>query len=193
MEIKNLLDIHSREEFYQWMMEHHDREQVCWVRSNRADKAVPGIIGYVDAVEVALCFGWVDSTQKRIDDGKPIQRFTPRRKGSEWCEMNIERCRRLIRLGEMTDAGRAVLPDMDPDHFKFEEWVLDALKEDPAVWENYCRFPDSYKRIKIYRIQHYADTGRQEQASTALQHFIDDTRKGKLSRGWSDGGRLENY
>ena len=193
MEVTNLLDIHTREELYAWYLANHDKVSGFWIRVNRAKEPYPGVVGYVDAVEVALCFGWVDSTQKRIDDGKPIQRFTPRRKGSEWCEMNIERCRRLIRLGEMTDAGRAVLPDMDPDHFKFEEWVLDALKEDPAVWENYCRFPDSYKRIKIYRIQHYADTGRQEQASTALQHFIDDTRKGKLSRGWSDGGRLENY
>lgn len=191
MEVINLLDIHSREEFYQWMMDNHDKQQVCWIRSNRADKAVPGTIRYVDAVEVALCFGWIDSTQKRIDEGKPIQRFTPRRKGGLWCEQNIERCRRLIRLGEMTPAGEAVLPDMDPDHFIFQDWVVAALREDPVVWKNYCSFPDSYKRIKIYRIQHYADTGRMEQAKVTLQHFIEDTRKGRMQRGWDDFGRLK--
>ena len=116
MEITNLLDVHSRQELYRWFLEHHDREKVCWVRTNRAEKEIPGVIGYVDAVEVALCFGWIDSTQKRGDDGRPLQRLTPRRKNSSWTELNIERCRRLIRLGEMTPAGLAVLPDMDPAH-----------------------------------------------------------------------------
>ena len=119
MEVTNLLDIYTREEFYQWFLENHDKEKVCWIRINRAEKPIPDVVSYVDAVEVALCFGWIDSTQKRIDGGKPIQRFTPRRKGCIWCEQNIERCRRLIKLGEMTPAGKAVLPDMNPDHFVF--------------------------------------------------------------------------
>ena len=193
MEITNLIDIHTRKELYQWYLQNHDKEKVLWIRVNRAEKEVPGIVGYVDAVEVALCFGWIDSTQKRIDDGKPIQRFTPRRKGCIWCEQNIERCRRLIKLGEMTPAGEAVLPDMNPDHFVVYDWVVDALKADPIVWANYLSFPDAYKRIKIFRIQHYNDTKRHGQAIVALQHFIEDTRKGKMQRNWSDGGRLENY
>lgn len=193
MEITNLIDIHTRKELYQWYLQNHDKEKVLWIRVNRAEKEVPGIVGYVDAVEVALCFGWIDSTQKRIDDRKPIQRFTPRRKGCIWCEQNIERCRRLIKLGEMTPAGEAVLPDMNPDHFVFYDWVVDALKADPIVWANYLSFPDAYKRIKIFRIQHYNDTKRHSQAIVALQHFIEDTRKGKMQRNWSDGGRLENY
>ena len=77
------------------------------------------------------------------------------------------------------------------NHFIFQDWVVAALREDPVVWKNYCGFPDSYKRIKIYRIQHYADTGRMEQAKTALQHFMEDTRKGRMQRGWDDFGRLK--
>lgn len=190
MEVTNLLDIHSREELYAWYLANHDKTRSFWLRVNRADKPVPGVVGYIDAVEVALCFGWIDSTQKRIDDGKPIQRFSPRSKRSNWCEQNVERCRRLIRLGEMTPAGKAVLPDMDPDHFVFYDWVLDALKADPVAWENFQRFPEVYKRIKIDRIQHYTDTERPEQAQTALQRFVEDTHNGKIQRGWNDGGRL---
>lgn len=193
MDIINLLDLHTREEFRRWLAENHDREDVCWLRSNRAEKPVPGIISYIDAVEVALCYGWIDSTQRRIDDGKPIQRFTPRRKGSVWCERNIERCRRLIKLGEMTPAGYAVLPDMDPAHFVIRPWVLDALRADAEAWQHFQTFPPAYCRIRIFMIQHYADTGRQEQARQALERFVADTHAGKMLRGWSDYGRLENY
>lgn len=193
MEVTNLLDITTREELYQWYLDNHDKEQVCWVRTNRAAKPVPGVVGYIDAVEVALCFGWIDSTQKRGDDGRPIQRFTPRRKNGIWCEQNVERCRRLIKRGEMTPSGEAVLPDMDPDHFVFYDWVIDTLKADEQTWKNYQAFPDNYKRIKIWRIQHYADTRRMDEAQKALKKFVDDTHNGKMQRGWSDEGKLINY
>ena len=138
MEVTNLLDIHTREELYQWYLENHDKVSDFWLRINRAAEDYPGVIRYVDAVEVALCYGWIDSTMKRIDDGKPIQHFTPRRKRSNWCEQNVERCRRLIRLGEMTPAGLAVVPDLDPSHFVFEDWVIDAIKADRKAWESAC-------------------------------------------------------
>ena len=84
MEVTNLLDIHTREELYLWYLANHDIESEFWLRINRASEPYPGVVGYIDAVEVALCFGWIDSTMKRIDDGKPVQRFTPRRKGCNW-------------------------------------------------------------------------------------------------------------
>ncbi len=193
MEVTNLLDIHSREALYAWYLENHDKVSDFWLRINRAREPFPGVVGYVDAVEVALCFGWIDSTQKRIDDGKPIQHFTPRRKRSNWCWNNIERCRRLIDLSEMTPAGLAVLPEHDPKNFVFEEWVINALKADPIVWKNFNSFPGAYQRIKVDRIQHYNNTKRPEYALHMLQTLIDDTRKGKMQPGWDDNGKLLNY
>lgn len=110
MEITLLLEISSREELYRWFQENHAKVPEFWLRVNRSAADCPGVIRYADAVEMALCFGWIDSTLKRIDGGKPLQRFSPRRKGSHWCERNLERCRRLIETGEMTPAGRALLP-----------------------------------------------------------------------------------
>ena len=193
MEVTNLLDIHSREELYAWYLENYDKVSDFWLRINRAREPFPGVVGYVDAVEVALCFGWIDSTQKRIDDGKPIQHFTPRRKRSNWCWNNIERCRRLIDLSEMTPAGLAVLPEHDPKNFVFEEWVINALKADPIVWKNFNSFPGAYQRIKVDRIQHYNNTKRPEYALHMLQTLIDDTRKGKMQPGWDDNGKLLKY
>jgi hypothetical protein len=123
MEVTTLLDIHTREELYRWYQENHDKVREFWIRSNRAGEDCPGVVRYVDAVEVALCFGWIDSTQKRIDDGKPIQRYSPRRKGGNWCEHNLERCRRLVKLGEMTPAGLAVTPDLEPRPLRLRRLV----------------------------------------------------------------------
>ena len=193
MEVTNLLDIHTREELYAWYLANHDKVSGFWIRVNRANAEYPDVVRYVDAVEVALCFGWIDSTQKRIDDGKPIQHFTPRSKRSNWCWNNIERCRRLIDLGEMTPAGLAVLPDHNPDNFIYEQWVVDALKADPIVWENFNSFPGAYRRIKVDRIQHYNNSKRHEYAMHMLQTLIDDTRKGKMQPGWDDNGKLTRY
>ena len=88
---------------------------------------------YIDAVEEALCFGWIDSTTKRLPDGTTAQRLCPRRPRSVWSELNKERCRRLERLGLMTDAGRAVLPDMSDSGFSIDGDILRELHSDPAV------------------------------------------------------------
>ena len=71
MDVNNLIDIQSREELYVWFLENHDKVSDFWLRINRAREPYPGVVGYVDAVVVVLCFGWIDSTQKRIDNGKP--------------------------------------------------------------------------------------------------------------------------
>lgn len=107
MDVCNLINIHSRQELYLWYQDNHNSCREFWIRVNRSRTPVEGVIGYVDAVEVALCFGWIDSTIKKIDDGKPVQRFTPRRKGSHWTDLNRERCRKLAELGLMTPSGLA--------------------------------------------------------------------------------------
>ena len=190
MEVTHLLDIHTRAELYQWYLENHDKVSDFWLRVNRAAADCPGVVRYVDAVEVALCFGWIDSTQKKIDEGKPVQHFTPRRKRSSWCERNLIRCRRLVQLGEMTPAGLAAAPDLDPSRFVFEDWVLDAIKADEKAWVNYNAFPETYRRIRVDFIQHYRQSGREEDALMALKRFIRDCYAGKMQSGWDDFGRL---
>ena len=191
MEVINLLDIRNREELYRWYQENHNIVSDFWLRVNRSSEDCPGVVRYVDAVEVALCFGWIDSTQKKIDDGKPIQHFTLRRKRSNWCERNLIRCRRPVQIGEMTPAGLAVAPDLDPSLFVFEDWALYAIKADRTAWANYNSFPETYRRIRVDYIQHYRQTGREEQALKALQRFVQDCHDGKMLPSWDDFGRLK--
>lgn len=76
---------------------------------SRSKTPLPGILPYIEVVEEALCFGWIDSTLKRLPDGRLAQRLSPRRKKSHWTELNRRRCQDLENRDLMTQAGRDAL------------------------------------------------------------------------------------
>jgi uncharacterized protein YdeI (YjbR/CyaY-like superfamily) len=107
MEIANLLHFEIRSELRQWLKENHNKEKCCWVVSYRS-KCPPEwpAIPYIEVVEEALCFGWIDSTLKRLPDGRLAQRLSPRRAKSHWTQLNMDRCVDLEDRGLLTEAGR---------------------------------------------------------------------------------------
>ena len=145
-----ILKIKSPKSFRTWLIKNHDKQSECYLNVKKGRPIDNKKFYYLDAVEVALCFGWIDSSQK-IVDGIRYQRFSPRRKNSRWTELNKERVRRLEKLGLMTDAGRKVLHDMDARHFKIDTDIVNALKKAKA-WKKFNEFPDLYKRIRTYNI-----------------------------------------
>ena len=107
MEVVNLLHLGSRSELRQWLEDNHNKEKCCWVVTYRSKRppewpAIP----YIEVVEEALCFGWIDSTLKRLPDGRLAQRLSPRRAKSPWTQLNMDRCVDLEDRGLMTEAGR---------------------------------------------------------------------------------------
>jgi uncharacterized protein YdeI (YjbR/CyaY-like superfamily) len=100
------LYVATREEWRAWLAEHHAGASEVWLVAYKKHTARPSV-PYEDAVEEALCFGWIDSTRKSIDEERSAQRFTPRRPGSNWSASNRQRVRRLIAAGQMTPAGMA--------------------------------------------------------------------------------------
>lgn len=188
-EIHNLLHVKSRQEFREWLMQNHNKEKDCWVVVKRGRPKDDGTFWYIDAVEEALCFGWIDSTYKKLSDTVTGQRFCVRRKRSNWTELNKERCRRIERLGLMTDAGRAALPDMTENGFVIFDDILDSLKSDAKVWNNFHKLPELYRRVRIDTIQFYKKRDI-EVYKKRLQKFIDNTREGILYGEWNDNGRL---
>lgn len=145
---------------------------------------------YLDAVEEALCFGWIDSTVRPID-GVPMQRFSPRRRNSPWTELNKERVRRLERLGLMTDAGRRVLPPMDVRSFKIDKDIEAALKS-ARVWSTFKSFPPLYQRIRAYNLMFHKNWGKGIY-ERGLSHLIAETKAGRMFGQWNDYGRLIDY
>lgn len=113
MEVDLLLEYNHREELREWLRSCHDTHNHCWVAAYRSRVKPDGVcLPYLEVVEEALCFGWIDSTVKRLPDGRLAQRLSPRAKRSHWTELNLQRCEDLIRRGLMTDAGRQRLPNL---------------------------------------------------------------------------------
>ena len=106
MEVINLLHLSSQSELRQWLEENHNEEKCCWVVTYRGKRPEWPAIPYIEVVEEALCFGWIDSTLKRLPDGRLAQRLSPRRPKSHWTQLNMDRCMDLEDRGLMTDAGR---------------------------------------------------------------------------------------
>ena len=184
---KNILIIHKRSDFRQWLLNNHSSESECWVKIKRGKPSDDEHLWYIDAVEEALCFGWIDSTMQTID-GHLLQRFSPRRKNSHWTELNKERCRRLEQLGLMTDAGRASLPKMHSRSFKFDTDFVNALKQ-ARVWSKFKQFPLLYQRIRANNLS-FTKVKNPQNYSKALTRLIEETKKGRTYGEWNDYGRL---
>lgn len=188
----SLLYVSTRRAWRAWLARHHRTAREIWLVFYKKHTGKPRI-SYNDAVEEALCYGWIDSTAKTVDTGRYAQRFTPRKSKGKWSEMNKERARRLIRKGKMTAAGLAALGDAlgrrrrgaarsssekagvgrataAPD-------VIRALKRSESAWKNFQAFPQSYKRIRIGWIE--AARKRPEVFRQRLRYFVKMTRQNK--------------
>lgn len=186
----NILNLTSRTAFREWLKKHFDTECECWINVKRGKPLDNTVFYYLDAVEEALCFGWIDSTNKVIN-GVRMQRFTPRKKNSLWTELNKERVRRLEKLGLMTEAGRAVLPEMDVCSFRIDTDIESEMKKARA-WSKFKAFPPLYQRVRAYNVEFYKKRDK-EMYKKALAHLIEETRKEKMFGEWNDYGRLLDY
>ncbi len=187
MEIGKTLYVRNRKQWRAWLAKNHRSAPEIWLVYYRKHSGKPRI-PYNDAVEEALCFGWIDSTLKPIDANKFAQRFSPRRKNSALSEMNKERVRRLIKAKRMTHYGLESIKhhlgtSLNPSQsrqlkpFKLPKDILQAIKRDPIGWQNFKEFPESYKRIRVGWIDGARD--RPEIFKQRLQYFLRMTAKNK--------------
>jgi uncharacterized protein YdeI (YjbR/CyaY-like superfamily) len=185
MDITNTIKPKNRSEWRSWLEQNHQTFTEIWLLSdNRPEESN---VTYLDAVEEAICFGWIDGIQKRYSTHELAQRFTPRKKRSNWTELNKERARRLIRLELMTEAGRATLPDLKIE-FMVAEDIMVVLKEKPAALANFLEFPALYLRVRIGYIEEVRKNNTE--FDRRLQNFVNKTATNKMFGNWNDGGRL---
>ena len=142
-----------------WLVEHHESSPGIWLVYFKKSSGKPSVT-YDEAVEEALCFGWIDSKVNRLDDERYMQVFTPRRTGSVWSKLNKKRIERVIAEGLMTEAGIARIDAAKQDG----SWVLldavddliesdglrAALDANSAARANYDSFADSVKKQALY-------------------------------------------
>ena len=177
----------ERSEWRKYLADHFETSNEIWfVFPTKASGEKS--LSYNDAVEEALCFGWIDGRAGTLDEMHQIRRFTPRRKGSGYSQPNIERLIWLDEHGLIHPKVRETVLPVIHAPFVFPEDIIDALREDETVWENYLHYSESYKRIRIAYIE--AARKRPEEFQKRMRSFVEKTRQNKLIKGY---GGIEKY
>jgi uncharacterized protein YdeI (YjbR/CyaY-like superfamily) len=104
-----ILSFTSSKEWRKWLEKNHTKEKEAWLTYYKQASGKPSI-SYDESVDEAICFGWIDNRVKGIDDEKFVRRFVPRLSASAWSKLNIDRAKKMIKQGRVTEAGLAVLP-----------------------------------------------------------------------------------
>ncbi len=182
MTIGKTLYVTNSKDWRKWLANNHEAKTEIWLISYRKKTGKPSI-SYNDAVEEALCYGWIDSIQKGLDEERTVQRFSPRKKTSGLSQLNLERVRKLIAQKKMTKIGLEAIahvfnPSSESAEFIIPEDILKPLKSDKQAWKNFQKFPVQYQRVRVA----YIDTRRkhgQEMFQKSLKHFIKMTSLNK--------------
>jgi uncharacterized protein YdeI (YjbR/CyaY-like superfamily) len=179
----------GREDWRVWLAENHATAQEAWLVIHKQHMAQAGLT-YAEALEEALCFGWIDGILKRIDDEKHTVRFSPRRKNSIWSELNKKRVGKLIQAGRMTEAGLAKIQEAKANG----QWEKAAVREDVRVVprelmaalaqnaqarENFEKLAPSYRRQFIYWINDAKrDETRRKRIEATIKLLVANRRLG---------------
>jgi uncharacterized protein YdeI (YjbR/CyaY-like superfamily) len=187
MQITKLAYAANRAEWRTWLEQHHTAEREVWLVYYKKGSGKSSAT-YLESLEEALCFGWIDSIIQKIDDEKYARKFNPRRAGSKWSELNKHLVAKLVKEGRMTEAGLATvdfsLPEAEAPRPKRPElplpdWLKAGLMNNPKAWENFSNLPPSHKRNYIGWISDAKkDVTRQRRIREAIQRLEKNERLG---------------
>ncbi len=176
MDITKTLDASTRAEWRKWLRKNYKTAKEIWLVYYKKGSGKPRI-PYNDAVEEALCFGWIDSNVKTLDKERFAQRFSPRNPKSGYSQANKERLRKLLTEGKVMKDVLATLGDIGEEKFEIPKDILKAIKANKQAWENFQKFSDAYKRIRIAFIE--GARNRPQEFKKRLNYFIQMTEKNK--------------
>lgn len=187
MEISQTLYITDRKDWRNWLKQNYKTEKEIWLVYPRKTTGKPRI-AYNDAVEEALCFGWIDSIVKKLDDEHTVQRFSPRKPKASYSQANIERLRGLVSEKKVVKEVEATLGEVLNEAFVIPPDILKAIKDNKKAWKHFQAFSDAYIRIRIAFID--GARKRPEEFKKRLRHFIEMTEQNKL---FGFGGIEKHY
>jgi uncharacterized protein YdeI (YjbR/CyaY-like superfamily) len=174
----------SPEEFYAWLEEHHETEGEVYVGYYKKHTGRPSLT-WSQAVDQALCFGWIDGRLNRIDEERHMQRFTPRRPGSNWSKVNVAKVEKLTEAGLMRPAGLAAFERRRDDRtgvysFERENAALpqeydERLRADAAAAAYFDAKPPWYRRAAVHWVM---SAKREETRERRLGQLIEDSANG---------------
>lgn len=170
--------------FRKWLQKHHTSASELWVGFYKKGSGKRGI-SYPEAVDQALCFGWIDGIRKARDEESYVNRFTPRRKGSVWSAVNIKRVGELQEAGLMTPAGLKIFNERDEaktnrysferENVQFSPEQLARFRKNKRAWTFFESQPPSYRRLVTWWIISAKQAATQERR---LAQLIADSAAG---------------
>ena len=173
----------SASAFRRWLEKHHDAATELWVGFYKKHSGKRGI-SYQEAVDQALCYGWIDGIKKRVDDDGFTHRFSPRRAKSVWSAINSRRVKELQRLGLMMPAGVAAFERRDPARsgiYSFENPVASLppllerqFKASPKAWAFFHAQPPGYRRVAVFWVM---SAKRDETRTRRLAQLVDASER----------------
>ena len=187
MTTDKILNIKTRTEWRNWLELNFNIEIEVWLVYAKKSTGEQRI-QYNDAVEEALCFGWIDSTNKTLDNDHTIQRFTPRQTKSSYSQPNKERLKWLAENNLIHHSFLKTVQEIIAKEYVFPLDIIDEIKKDKTTWNNYLNFSEPYKRIRIAYIE--SARKRPDEVIKRLTHFIQKTRDNKLIAGF---GGIDKY
>ena len=176
MEVSETLYVNNRDDWRSWLESHYKTESEIWLVYYRKESG-KSRIPYNEAVEEALCFGWIDSITRTIDQERYAQRFTPRKPASKYSQTNKERLKKMIQQGKVIPEVLAILENVDLETFEYPADIMLALRENEQAWENFQSYSGSYQRIRIAYIDGARD--RPGEYEKRLQHLLKMTEQNK--------------
>jgi len=176
MDITKTLYVTSRAAWRKWLEENYQSEPEIWLVGYRKASGQPNL-PYNIAVEEALCFGWIDSIRKKLDQERYAQRFSRRKPGTAYSQTNKERLKKLIEQGKVASAVLETIDRDELETFEFPADILAALQANPEAWENFQKYTGAYQRIRVAYIE--ARRGEPEEFQKRLEHFIRMTEQDK--------------
>jgi uncharacterized protein YdeI (YjbR/CyaY-like superfamily) len=177
----------NREDWRKWLMENYAKEKEIWLIYPKKGSGKPRIL-YNDAVEEALCFGWIDSTAKRIDEASYAQRFSPRNPKTPYSEANKQRLRKLFAEGKVILSVQESIKNWITEGFEVPDDILMAIRVNKEAWRNFQNYSEPYKRIRIGYIEGARE--RPEEFQKRLNHFVAMTAQNKQ---FGFGGIQKHY
>jgi uncharacterized protein YdeI (YjbR/CyaY-like superfamily) len=172
----DLLYATGRQEWRDWLERHYQSKQEVWLVYYKKHTGKPRI-PYNDAVEEALCFGWIDSTVRRLDEDRFAQRFSVRNPKTPYSQANKERLREMIRQGKVVEPVLATLGDLVEERFEIAPDILEAIQANEEAWKHFQTLSPPYKRIRIAFIE--GARNRPQEFEKRLKYFIEMTEKDK--------------
>jgi uncharacterized protein YdeI (YjbR/CyaY-like superfamily) len=180
-------------EFRAWLEKHHDSVPGLWVGFHKKGSGIPSIT-WAEAVDQALCFGWIDSVRKGVDGSSYMNRFTPRKRGSTWSAINIKRAKELIESGSMHLAGLAAFEARSDDRSaiysyeqrhsaRLEAGDEERFRANEKAWDFFQSQAPSYRKAAVWWVvSAKREATRKKRIATLIEDSAEGRRIGPMAR-----------